>query len=391
MNAADRPIYLDYNATTPHDPEVVQAMRPFLETEFGNPSSSHAYGAPARRAVSEARQHVAALIGSEPETIVFTGGGTESNNYAILGTARALRARGNHVITSNIEHPAVLETCAALEKEGFEVTRLPVDAFGSVRVTDLEEALRSETILVSIMHANNEIGTIEPTEEIARIASRHGILVHTDAAQSLGKIPVDVRALGVDMLTIAGHKLYAPKGVGALYLRPGVRPDRIMYGGGQERGYRAGTENVLEIVGLGAACRVAARDLKKSAQTMKRTRDLLHDRITVGCDVRLNGHPENRLPNTLNLSFRGVTSDALIAAVADVVAVSAGSACHADTVMLSPVIEAIGVPMEWARGTIRFSTGKYTTEKEVETAAAAVVRAYQSRVDSTNDLVEKPR
>ncbi len=378
MSGATRPIYLDYNATTPHDPEVAEAMRPFLESEFGNPSSSHIYGSRPRQAVAEARRHVAALIGTEPESIVFTSGGTESNNYAILGTAWALRDRGRHIITSNIEHPAVSRTCAALESEGFDVTRLPVDEFGAVTPDAFESAIRPDTILVSIMHANNEIGTIEPIEEIARIASRHGILVHTDAAQSVGKIRVEVNELGVDMLTIAGHKLYAPKGVGALYLRTGVTPEPIMHGGGQESGYRAGTENVLEIVGFGAACRIAKRDFERNRQAMETTRDLLHRRITAACDARLNGHPEHRLPNTLNLSFRGVTSDDLIAAVADVVAVSAGSACHSEAVTLSPVIEAIGTPMDWARGTIRFSTGKHTTVEEIERAADAIIRAYAS-------------
>lgn len=390
MSAAQRPIYLDYNATTPHDPKVVEAMRPFLETEFGNPSSSHVYGARPRHAVAEARRHVAALIGAQPENIVFTSGGTESNNYAILGTARALREKGRHIITSNIEHPAVAETCAALESEGFAVTRLPVDEFGMVAPEDFESAILPDTILVSIMHANNEIGTIEPIEEIARIASRNGVLVHTDAAQSVGKIPVDVAALGADMLTIAGHKLYAPKGVGALYLRSGVDPDRIMYGGGQEGGLRAGTENVLEIVGLGAACRIAKRDFDRNRQAMQSTRDLLSARITAECDVRLNGHPEHRLPNTLNVSFRGVTSDALIAAVADVVAVSAGSACHSDAVTLSPVIEAIGTPIEWAQGTVRLSTGKYTTTEEIDRAADAINRAYASLAHGSRIEQEHP-
>ena len=378
MTTAKPPIYLDYNATTPHDPEVIEAMRPFLETEFGNPSSNHFFGLEPRLAVVKARKQVAGLIGAQPDRIVFTSGGTESNNYAILGTARALADKGKHIITSEIEHPAIEETCSALEDEGFEITRLSVNEFGLIDLEDLEHAINPHTILISVMHANNEIGTIQPISEIAEIASRHGILLHTDAAQSLGKIPVEVDGLGVDMLTIAGHKLYAPKGIGALYLRAGVEPKRIFFGGGQENGYRAGTENVLEIVGLGAACRVAARDLKKNAENMRRTRNFLFETIANSCEVRLNGHPEKRLPNTLNLSFKGVTSDALIAAIADVVAVSAGAACHSDSVTLSPVIRAIGVPMEWARGTIRFSTGKYTSETEVERASEAVIRAYRS-------------
>jgi cysteine desulfurase len=331
-----------------------------------------------RRAVAQARAEVASLIGASPDEIVFTSGGTESDNWAILGTARALAHKGRHIVTSTVEHPAVLEACAALEADGFEISRLAVDEHGLISLDDLEKAIRPETILISIMHANNEIGTIEPIEEISRIASRHGFLVHTDAAQSLGKIRVNVERLGVDTLTVAGHKLYAPKGIGALYIRGGNPPAHFMYGGGQENGRRPGTENVLEIVGLGAACRIAARDLDRNANRMRQTRDRLFGKLGDACDVKLNGHPDFRLPNTLNLSFRGVTSDDLISAVSDVVAVSAGSACHADTVKLSPVIEAIGVPMEWARGTIRFSTGRYTTDEEVDRAAAAIVSAWRS-------------
>lgn len=380
MHHSSKPIYLDYNATTPHDPEVIEAMRLFLEAEFGNPSSGHAYGSAPREAVATARADVAALIGTEPENIVFTSGGTESNNYAILGTARAMRSQGNHIITSTVEHPAVAETCRALEAEGFEVTRVAVDQYGLVTPADVERSIRPETILVTVMHANNEIGTVQPIDEISRITRQHGVLLHTDAAQSLGKIPVNVDRLGVDMLTVAGHKLYAPKGIGALYLRDKVKPMQIMYGGGQERGLRPGTENVLEIVGLGTACRVAARDLDLNADTMKRTRDLLHRRLEESCDLRLNGHPEKRLPNTLNVSFHGTTSDDLIVAVSDTVAMSAGSACHSESVKLSPVIEAIGVPLKWGQGTIRLSTGKFTTDEEVERAASRIAAAWLAAV-----------
>lgn len=375
MTPTERPIYLDYNATTPQDPEVAAAMRPYLEREFGNPSSSHAYGAEPRRAVTQARAEVAALINAPTDQILFTSGGTESNNYAIIGAARAGRSRGNHIITSTIEHPAVADTCDYLEEEGFAVTRVPVDHNGLVDPKDVEAAIRPETILVTVMHANNEIGTIEPIREIAKIASAQGALMHTDAAQSLGKIPVNITELGVDLLTVAGHKLYAPKGVGALYVAPGVTLAPLMHGGGQEGGRRPGTENVLEIVGLGAACRIAARDLEANQERMRRTRDRLHKRLSEACEVRLNGHPDRRLPNTLNLSFRGIASNDLIDAIADRVAVSAGSACHADTVTLSPVIEAIGTPVEWGRGTIRFSTGKVTTEEEIDQAAEAVLAA----------------
>lgn len=384
MNEIERPIYLDYNATTPHDPEVVEAMRPFLEVEFGNPSSSHAYGERPRSAVARARAEVAALMNAPPERILFTSGGTESNNYAIIGTALARKGRGKHIITSSVEHPAVANTCDYLERTGFTVTRVPVDQHGMVNPEDVVKAIRPETTLITVMHANNEIGTIEPIREIAAIAKANGALMHTDAAQSLGKIPVDVGELGVDLLTVAGHKLYAPKGVGALYVGPGVQLEPLMYGGGQEGGRRPGTENVLEIVGLGTACRVAARDLEANTERMRRTRDRLHEQLSVACEVRLNGHPQRRLPNTLNLSFRGITSNDLIAAIGERVAVSAGSACHADTVTLSPVIEAIGTPLEWGRGTIRFSTGKVTTDEDIEQAAEAVIAAHRRVAASTH-------
>ena len=377
MSEHERPVYLDYNATTPHDPEVVEAMMPFLTTEFGNPSSSHVYGSEPRRADEHARAQVAALIGASAGEIVFTSGGTESNNYAILGTARARSNRGRHIITSNIEHPAVLGTCAALENDGFEVTRIPVDGHGVVDPARLRDALRGDTILVTVMMANNEIGTIEPIARIAELAHEHGAWIHTDAAQAVGKVPVSVDELGVDMLTIAGHKLYAPKGVGALYLRDGVGPQLIMYGGSQERGLRPGTENVLEVVGLGAAAEVAQRDAGSISAAMRRSRDRLADAIASECDVVVNGHPTERLPNTLNVSFRSIRSNDLLAQIAADVAASAGSACHADSVTLSPVIAAVGTPPEYAPGTIRFSTGKPTTDDEIDRAAAAIVAAYR--------------
>ena len=368
-------IYLDYNATTPHDPEVIEAMRPYLEHDFGNPSSTHAFGERPRRAVAAARRAVAELIGAGAEEVVFTGGGTEANNYAVIGAARARRGEGNHIITSAIEHPAVLEPCAALAREGFEVTRLPVDKHGLVSSAEVEAALRPDTVLISVMHANNEIGTVQPIAEIAAVAHAHGALMHTDAAQSLGKIPVDVDELGVDLLTVAGHKLYAPKGVGALYLRSGVTLENLVHGGGQEGGRRPGTENVLEIAGLGAACAVAKRDLERNAEVMRTTRDLLHERLAVSAELRLNGHPEKRLPNTLNVSLRGVDAGALLAALRDRVAASAGSACHADAVAASPVIRALGVADDWAMGTVRFSTGKFTTNEEIERAAELILNA----------------
>ena len=371
-----KPIYLDYNGTTPHDPEVIAAMRPFLEEEFGNPSSGHPYTVKPRQALNTARQQVAALLHGSPEEIIFTSGGTEANNWAIIGTARALRDRGRHIITSRFEHPAVLNVCAFLEKEGYEVTYLPVGEHGLVNVADVQAALRPDTILITIMHANNEVGTIQPVAEIAALAKSRGVRVHTDAAQSLGKIPVDVEELGVDLLSVAGHKLYAPKGVGALYVRKGVILAAFMHGAGQEMGRRAGTENILEIVGLGKACEIAARDLERNRGHMAAMRDRLHAAIAAGVrEVRLNGHPEKRLPNTLSLSFHSLEANRILEAIGREVAASAGAACHADSVEISHVLRAMGVPMEWAKGTLRLTTGRMTTAQEVDRAAAVIVAA----------------
>lgn len=372
----EKPIYLDYNGTTPHDPEVIDAMRPFLDEEFGNPSSSHWFGIGPKRAVIHARKQVASLLNCDPEEIIFTSGGTEANNHAIVGTAVEHRHKGNHVITSQIEHPAVLEVCRFLEENGFRVTYLPVDEFGMVSVSDVEAAITPETILITIMHANNEVGTIEPIEAIAALARPRGIIVHTDAAQSMGKIPTDVKALGVDLLSVAGHKLYAPKGIGALYVRHGIKLRKFMLGAGQEVGQRAGTENVLEIVGLGEACEIALRDLEKNAHRMRHTRDLLHDGLETRLKyVRLNGHPEKRLPNTLNLSFLGLEANRILEEIGLDVAASAGAACHSDHVQISHVLEAMAVPIEWAKGTLRFTTGRMTTEAEIARAVNVVADA----------------
>ena len=272
-----KPIYLDYNATTPIDPEVAAAMLPYIREHFGNPSSTHAYGIEARKGVDKARGQVAALLNCSPAEVLFTSGGTESNNHAIKGAARAHRSKGNHIITSAFEHPAVTEVCEYLAADGFDITYVPVDAHGIIDLEALEKAITERTILVSVMHANNEVGTIQPIGEIARLARKRGILVHTDAAQSVGKIPVDAAELGVDLLTVAGHKLYAPKGVGALYCRDGVQLEKFMHGAGHETGRRAGTENVIGVAGLGAACEAAKRDLAANVDRMKRTRDRLQE------------------------------------------------------------------------------------------------------------------
>jgi len=374
-----KPIYLDYNGTTPHDPDVIAAMRPFLEEEFGNPSSGHLYAVKPRQALNAARRQVAGLLNCAPEEIVFTSGGTEANNWAIIGTARALREQGRHTVTSAFEHPAVLNVCAFLEGEGFEITYLAVGEFGRLEVGHVRAALRPDTILITIMHANNEVGTIQPIAEIAAIARSRGIRMHTDAAQSLGKIPVNVNELGVDLLSVAGHKLYAPKGVGALYIRGGIALETFMRGAGQEMGRRAGTENILEIVGLGKACEVAARNMEQSSRHMQAMRDRLYTAIASRLsEVRLNGHPEMRLPNTLSLSFRGLEANRILEAIGLEVAASAGAACHADSVEISHVLKAMAVPVEWAKGTLRLTTGRMTTATEIDRAAEVIVNAVKA-------------
>jgi cysteine desulfurase len=371
-----RPIYLDYNATTPLAPEVVAAMRPFFEEHFGNPSSGHRFGTVARAAVEKARTQVARLLNAQTHEIIFTSGGTESNNHAIRGLALARASHGRHIITSRIEHPAVTEVCRQLETQGFEITSLPVDSHGFVSVADLVGAIRPDTVLITLMHANNEVGTIQPIREVADIARGRRITLHTDAAQSAGKISTDVDELGVDLLTVAGHKLYAPKGVGALYVRDGVLLHPLMRGAGQERGRRPGTENVLEIVGLGEACEVARHHLNENMAQMRACRDELERSLQHSiAETRVNSDTQRRLPNTLSISIRGVNADELLAAIESDVAASAGAACHSGEVRISHVLEAMSVPAEWARGTIRLSTGRNTTLEEVRAATSAIAQA----------------
>jgi cysteine desulfurase len=370
-----KPIYLDYNATTPIDPGVAAAMLPYIREHFGNPSSTHAYGVAARKGVDKARGQVAALLNCSPAEVLFTSGGTESNNHAIKGAAGVHRSKGNHIITSAFEHPAVTEVCEYLAADGYDITYVPVDAHGIIDLEALKKAITERTILISVMHANNEVGSIQPIGEIARLARSRGILVHTDAAQSVGKIPVDAAELGVDLLSVAGHKLYAPKGVGALYIREGVRLEKFMHGAGHEAGRRAGTENVIEIAGLGMACETAKRDLEANGERMRRTRDRLQEGILRSvAEVRVNGHPDRRLPNTLSVSIRGVEAGALLGAM-EGIAASAGAACHGASVEVSRTLRAMGIPLEWARGTIRLSTGKYTTEGEVDRAIEIITGA----------------
>ncbi len=360
-------IYLDYNASTPIDPAVAAAMRPFLEEAYGNPSSGHWASAPAKAALEHARGQVAALLGAAPDEIVFTGGGSEANNLALKGVFFAPREKGKHIVTTSVEHPAIIEPCRFLERLGAAVTYLPVEGTGRVDPRDLQRALGPETILISVMHANNEVGTIQPIAEIAAIARERGILLHTDAAQSVGKIPTRVDALGVDLLSVAGHKVYAPKGVGALYVRRGTKLEPLVHGAGHEGGRRAGTESALLAVGLGAAAALAG-DLAAMAR-VRALRDRLWDRLRdhFGDRVVLNGHAHHRLPNTLNVSFLGHVGADLLQRL-DGIAASTGSACHSGRIELSPVLKAMGVPPEVGAGAIRFSLGRRTTADEIDIA-----------------------
>lgn len=360
-------IYLDFNASTPIAPEVAEAMRPFLSQHFGNPSSQHWAGIPAKEAVEHARQQVAGLLQCSPDEIVFTSGGSESNNHAIKGVFLALRGKSNHIITTQVEHPAVINPCRFLENLGAEVTFVPVDRYGSVDPQDIQKAITPRTILITVMHANNEVGTIQPIEEISKIAKERGIVFHTDAAQSVGKIVTKVDHLGIDLLSIAGHKLYAPKGIGALYIRKGAPIEPLIHGAGHESGRRAGTENVLLIVGLGKACEVAKRYVGDDRICSMRDHfwKLLQDNF--GEAVVLNGHPLHRLPNTLNVSFVGKAGGEILSQL-DGVAASTGAACHSGSVELSPVLKAMGISPEVGMGAIRFSLGRTTTVQELERA-----------------------
>jgi len=357
-------IYLDFNASTPIAPEVARAMKPFLKQHYGNPSSLHWAGAPAKEAIEHARKQVASLLQCEPEEIVLTSGGSESNNHAIKGVFFALKEKGNHIITTQIEHPAVLNPCRFLEKLGAEVTYVGVDQYGRVDPKEIEKAIHPKTALITVMHANNEVGTIQSIEEISKIARKHGIVFHTDAAQSVGKIKTHVNGLGVDLLSVAGHKIYAPKGVGALYIREGTPIEPFIHGAGHESGRRAGTENVLLVVGLGKACEIAKKYIDN--RKIQSLRDRFWEKLqkTFGDKVVLNGHPIYRLPNTLNISFAGKVGGEILSQL-NGVAASTGAACHSGSVDLSPVLKAIGISPEVGMGAIRFSLGRTTTVEEL--------------------------
>jgi len=370
-------IYLDFNASTPICPEAVEAMRPFLTGHYGNPSSLHWAGMPAKDAVEKARGQVAGLLGCDPTEVIFTSGGSESNNHAIKGVFFANRDRGDHIVTTAVEHPATINPCRFLEKLGAKVTVLPVDRYGTVDPEDVRKAITPRTILITVMHANNEVGTIEPIPEIAAVAREAGIPFHTDAAQTVGKISADVEELGVDFLSVAGHKVYAPKGIGALYLREGTKIEPFVHGAGHEAGRRAGTENVLLAVALGAACDAARKWVGMPRVQALRDRFLDGLREMFGEKVTLNGHPTERLPNTLNVNFVGRVGAEVLAKLPGVAA-STGSACHAGSVTLSPVLAAMGVPPGEGMGAVRFSLGRATIWEELEEVLAKLKSSFET-------------
>lgn len=371
------PIYLDHNATTPVAPEVSDAMCEALKNVYGNPSSGYSLGQAAATAVADARQAVADLIGGNPDELIFTGCATGANNLALLGVARAAVADKRHLIISAVEHPAVMAPARFLEGQGWRLTIVPVDQYGRVSAEAVADAVTPETALVSIMLANNEVGTLQPVAEISRLLNGRDVLLHSDAAQAVGKLPVNVEDLGVDLLTVAGHKFQASKGIGALYVRKGTPIRNILFGAGHEQGLRPGTENVPAIIGLGVAAQLASQRLASRDDRLRRHRDQLHERLRSAIPgLALNGHPEHRLPNTLNLSFPVVTGKALLAAVCDIVLASVGSACHSDEEGPSGVLGAMGLSALRANGAVRLSTGWETTAEDIEMAADGLIKAW---------------
>ena len=363
-----REVYLDYSATTPVKEEVLQEMLPYFTERFGNPSSLYSRGLEAKEALEHARAQVAHLIGADPKEIFFTGCGSEADNWAVFGTADALKSKGRHIITTKIEHHAMLHSCEFLEKNGFHVTYLEPEPDGTILPQKLEEAIRDDTILISIMMVNNEVGTVEPVRELAAIAKKHGILFHSDAVQALGNIPVDVKDIGADMMSFSAHKIYGPKGVGALYIRKGVRISNYLHGGAQEAGRRAGTENLAEIVGFGKAAQLAEENLQTHAEHCRKLRDLLIQKVTAEIpDVFVNGSMEKRHPGNANITFKYIEGESILLLLDyKGISVSTGSACSSKSLEPSHVLTALGVPVEMVHGTVRFTTGDFTTEEDIE-------------------------
>ena len=385
-----RRIYLDYAATTPVHPDVLEAMLPYFNQSFGNPSAIYSYGQEARSAVDQARESLAALIGCRSEEIIFTSGGTEADNMALTGVLMANEKKGNHIITCAIEHHAILETCHQLEKRGYKVSYLPVDSDGLVSPDDVRQAITPQTVLVSIALANNEIGTIQPIAEISKVAKEAGVLLHTDAVQAVGRIPVDVSELGVDLLSISSHKLYGPKGVGALYVKKGTRISPILYGGGQERGRRSGTENTAGIVGLGKAAALAHQSLAKEAERLTALRERLIDSILGGIDhSRLNGHRQQRLPNNANFGFDFVEGESIVLNL-DLkgICASTGSACSSASLEPSHVLLALGIPAQQAHGSLRLTLGRLTTDEDIDTVLE-VLPLIIARLRAMSPLLKK--
>jgi cysteine desulfurase len=385
-------IYLDYAATTPTHPEVLKAMLPYFTDAFGNPSSIHSLGQEARDAIEKARNQIAALIGAKSEEIVFTGSGTEADNFALKGVALANQGKGNHIITSSIEHHAVLETCKFLEKQGFSVTYLPVDGYGIVDPGGVKKAITAKTILISIMHANNEMGTVEPLAEIGNITREAEICLHTDAVQTVGHIPVDVNKLNVDLLSMSAHKLYGPKGIGALYIRKGTKISPFMHGGSQEKGKRASTENVPGIVGFGEAAEIAQREMLEEAQKLTVLRDRLIKGILKSIEhTRLNGHPVMRLPNNVNISVDYVEGESMLLNL-DLAGIcaSTGSACSSEDLEPSHVLVAMGLPLLQAHGSLRFSSGKWTVEEDIN-QVLNVFPGIVSKLRAMSPLIKSPK
>jgi cysteine desulfurase len=375
LDAPGAPIYLDYNATTPIDPRCAEAMAPYIHETFGNPNSGHVYGQVASEGVARARQQIADFLGCSPTEVLFTSGGTESNNYAIKGTAWARRDRGRHMVTTAMEHPATLSPMQWLERDGGETTIVDVDKHSMVDPEAIRSALRDDTILVSVMHANNEVGTLQPIAEIADICHERGVLLHVDAAQSAGKVPVRLDELGVDMISVASHKMYGPKGMGVLVVREGVELENLMHGANQERGHRGGTENVILAVGMGAAAEAAAENFEEHAAHLAELRDRLTQKLLAADkSAVVHGHPDIRLPNTLSIGFPGLIAAEIMTA-APGIACSAGAACHDGRTKISAVLAAMGVPLKVAAGTLRLSVGRFTRDEEIDQAAALMTTA----------------